>query len=492
MSLILSQLPTFLLIAANYILVLAIMWRLILREDLQPPTRLAWIMVVALVPALGSIAYVLIGEVRLHRTEKQKLRDIETGLGIAWGPIRLPAHTEPAIAPSFALGRALSGFPPVLGNRAVMLPEDDSCFDDMIATIDAAQDHVHLLFYIWMPDTTGTRMAEAAIRAAARGVTVRVLVDDLGSRRLVRSPLWREMQEAGVACARAEPIGNPFTRLVYKRLDLRNHRKIIVVDNVVTWTGSRNCADAAFQTKAKFAPWVDILIRVEGPVVRQFQAVFLRDWMLHSDEDVTHLLADAPEAVPATADADRPAHILPFKGQVLASGPDQMTSGMSETICALLYAAQDSVTITTPYFLPDQAVQAAICACARRGVMTVLILPEHNDSRLIGAASEGFYHALVEAGVQLRAFRHGLLHSKIITVDGQFGMIGSANLDRRSFDLNYECNLLFHSTALTTELDRRQGSYLARSRPISAQEVAGWSVARRVYTNALSLAGPLL
>ena len=486
-----SQLPSITLIIVNYLMVIAVLWRVTLREDLQPPARVAWIMLVALVPALGSVIYLLIGEVRLHRSEQQKLRDIERTLGIAWGPVRLPDHTAPAIAPSFALGRALSGFPPVTDNSAVMLPEDDRCFDDMIAAIDAAQDHVHLLFYIWMPDTTGTKVAEAAMRAAKRGVVVRVLVDDLGSRRLIRSPLWRQMQEAGVRCAEAEPIGNPFVRFLYKRLDLRNHRKIMVVDNAVTWVGSRNCADAAFAVKAKFAPWVDILLRVEGPVVRQFQAVFLRDWMLHSDEDVTHLLADHPATAPTTPAPDLPAP-APFKGQVLASGPDQMASGMSETICALLYAAQESVTITTPYFLPDQAVQAAICACARRGVMTVLILPARNDSRLIAAASEGFYHALVDAGVHLRAFEGGLLHSKIITVDGLFGMIGSANLDRRSFDLNYECNLLVHSPEMVQELDRRQGSYLARARPIPAQEVRSWSIPRRIYTNTLALAGPLL
>lgn len=487
-----SQLPAITLIVLNYILVIGVLWRVVLREDLQPPARVAWIMLVALVPALGSLVYVLIGEVRLRRSEQQKLRDIETTLGIAWGPVRFPDYTAPAIAPSFALGRALSGFPPVTGNDAVMLPEDDSCFDDMIEAIDAAQDHVHLLFYIWMPDITGTRVAEAACRAAQRGVAVRVLVDDLGSRRLIRSPLWGQMQAAGVACAQAEPIGNPFVRFLYKRLDLRNHRKIIVVDNAVTWVGSRNCADAAFTVKAKFAPWVDILMRVEGPVVRQFQAVFLRDWMLHSDEDITHLLADFPQTVPDTAESDAGALVTPFKGQVLASGPDQMASGMSETICALLYAAQDSVTITTPYFLPDQAVQAAICACARRGVMTVLILPERNDSRLIAAASEGFYHSLVEAGVHIRAFQGGLLHSKILTVDGKFGMIGSANLDRRSFDLNYECNLLIHSPEMVLELDRRQGSYIARARPISAEEVRNWSIPRRIYTNTLALAGPLL
>lgn len=475
------DLHTVLLFGLHYLLTGLVIWRVLLRDRMEPVVRLAWVMVVAVVPVAGLLAYLLFGEVRVRRADRGRRRDIERQMLAAWGAGSARALLPEVAIPAFAMGQATSGMGPVGGNRAVMLPEDDTALDDLIAHIDGAVSTVHLLFYIWLPDVSGTKMAEAVIRAAGRGVTCRVLVDDVGSRRLTRSPLWRRMAEAGVHLALALPVGNPLIEMLYKRLDLRNHRKIMVVDNRVTWTGSRNCADAAFAIKPRFAPWVDVLMRVEGPVVRQFQAVFLRDWMMHADDLPADLLGHPPDPVEDG-----------FPALVVASGPDQSTSGMSETLCALLYAATDRVMITTPYFLPDPALQEAICAVARRGVETTLILPERNDSRIIAAASEGLFATMLRSGVRIHLFRPGLLHAKILTVDGGFAMIGSANLDRRSFDLNYECNLLISSPAVTGQLDLRQTSYLERARPLELAEVEGWSALRRIRNNAMALAGPLL
>ncbi len=469
------------LVLLHYMITALVVWRVLLRNNLLPPVRLAWIMVVAILPVLGPVAYLLFGEVRLSRADRRHARDVERRLRAVWNPDDAHAPIPPQVEPAFSMGRATSDFPPVGGNSAVILPEDDSAMDDLIAAIDSARDHVHLLFYIWLPDRTGNRMAEAASAAAARGVRVRVLVDHLGSRQLIRSDLWARMQAAGVVCRIALPIGNPLLETFYKRLDLRNHRKIMVVDNRVTWSGSRNCADMAFAIKPRFAPWIDVLLRVEGPVVRQFQAVFLSDWMIHCDEDLSHLLAEAPPPVAGG-----------FIGQVVASGPDQNLNGMAETLTAMLYSAHDRVTITTPYFLPDSALHEAICATARRGVATTLILPERNDSRIVAAASEGLYQTLLASGVSIQLFQGGLLHAKIITVDGHFAMIGSANLDRRSFDLNYECNLMLHSHEVTALLDARQESYLARARPVTRAEVRAWSALRRIRNNAIALAAPIL
>lgn len=468
-------------VLAHYTITAVVIWRVLLRDNLLPTVRLAWMMVTALMPVIGPLAYLLFGEVRLSRADRRHARDVEGRLRAAWNPDDAHAAIPPGVEPAFAMGRATSDFPPVGGNRATILAEDDSAIDDMIDAVDAARDHVHVLFYIWLPDASGTRMAEAVARAAGRGVAVRVLVDQVGSRRLIRSALWGQMQDAGATCRIALPIGNPFIETFYKRIDLRNHRKIVVVDNRVTWSGSRNCADMAFAIKPRFAPWIDLLMRIEGPVVRQFQAVFLSDWMIHCAEDLSHLLSDAPPPIRAG-----------FVGQVVASGPDQSASGMAETLIAMLYSAHDRVTITTPYFLPDTALHEAVCATARRGVSTTLILPERNDSRIFAAASEGLYHSLLVSGVSIQLFKGGLLHAKIMTVDGHFAMIGSANLDRRSFDLNYECNLLLYSQDATALLDTRQESYLARSRPVTRAELRRWSALRRIRNNAVALAGPLL
>jgi cardiolipin synthase A/B len=192
----------------------------------------------------------------------------------------------------FRAGQSISGFPPVAGNRAEVLADSNAGIDALVADIDAAKRDVHLLFYIWLSDGNGTKVAEAAKRAARRGVAVRAMADDVGSRALIRSPHWADMEAAGVRVVRALAASNPLLHPIRGRFDLRNHRKIAVIDGRVTYCGSQNCADPEFRVKPKFAPWVDILARYEGPVVRQNQTLFAEDWMAHVDEDLSPLLRE--------------------------------------------------------------------------------------------------------------------------------------------------------------------------------------------------------
>jgi cardiolipin synthase len=291
------------------------------------------------------------------------------------------------------------------------------------------------------------------------------------------------MENAGVRLARAFPLGNPAVNVLFQRLDLRNHRKIAVVDNRVTWCGSRNAADAAFLPKARFGPWVDILMRIEGPLVRQMQAVFLQDWLLYADDD-DHLADLVTDPIPPIPGG--------FIGQVIATGPDQSTAGLSDTMCAMLYGARERVNVTTPYYVPDQQTQAALCAAALRRVAVTMIMPARNDNWIVGAASESHYEELLSCGVRLHAFRPGLLHSKVMTVDGRISLIGSTNMDRRSFNLNYENSLLIDSTEVTATLDAVQDGYIARASELTLAQVRRWSSLRRIRNNSVALAEPLL
>ncbi len=455
--------------------------RALLRTGLTPPARLAWIAVISALPGLGIGAYFLFGEVRLERAKRERMREVRNQLLAAARPRGPSWQSAGRARPAFAAGRSISGFNPLTGNQLTLLAEGDAMMEDVFAAIDAARDHVHVLFYIWLPDTTGSRMAEALCTAARRGVACRVLVDDHGARHLIRSALWRKMEGAGVALERAAPVGNPLVSLLFKRIDLRNHRKIVVVDDALSWVGSRNCADAAFAIKPRYAPWVDIWIRLEGPAVRQQQAVFLHDWMTHHSEDLSAMLR-RPE----------PAQAGNVTAQVIASGPDDIYTTPSDVLRAMFYAAVERLTLTTPYYVPDLALHKAICAAAERGVQVDLILPARNDSRIVGAASESLFPDLLRAGVRIHLFEGGLIHSKIVTVDGRFGMVGTANLDHRSFDLNYENGLLYDCAEFTSVLDERQQSYIARARPLSRQDVARWSVFRRLRNNTVALASPLL
>lgn len=474
---------TYILILTHYILAAAIVVRVLLRPRMEPVVRLVWIMVIEALPFVGVALYLLFGEVRQRRANVQKARDVRSLLTDLWRPAPQRITTPPQEAQQVvAAMQAIGGMNAVGGNHARLLPEDDSAIEAMAAAITEAKEHVHLLFYIWLADHSGGKVAEAAIAAAQRGVKVRIIVDALGSRAFVRSPYWARLKEAGAECVTAFPFGRFLLySALFQRLDLRNHRKVAVIDNRVAFGGSRNCADMAFRVKAKYAPWVDILMRIEGPVVRQMQAVFLQDWMSYTGEDLGQML----EMVPAVAD---PGQIA----QVVATGPDLRQGSISDCLTTLIYAARERLTITTPYYVPDAALDIAIRSAARRGVEVTMIVPKRNDSLVVGATSEGFYEELIRAGVRLMLFKPGLLHAKIMTVDGKMAMVGSANLDRRSFDLNYENNILLLSESLTADLDARQETYIARADHLTLDQIRGWSRLRRLRNNLLALATPLL
>ena len=289
------------------------------------------------------------------------------------------------------------------------------------------------------------------------------------------------MQAAGVQVATALPIGNLLLRPLRGRIDLRNHRKILVIDNRITYCGSQNCADPEFRIKPRFAPWVDAVMRFEGPIARQNQYLFASDWMAQTDGDLTSLLRQpVPPCDPG------------LTAQVIGTGPTVYNSAMPEVFETLLYTARRELVITTPYYVPDEAMQAALCASGRRGVATTIIFPARNDSWIVGAASRSYYSDLLAAGVRIYEYEGGLLHTKSLTLDGEVTLIGSANMDRRSFDLNYENNILFYDPALTAEMRRRQDAYLACSHPVTAETVAQWPMTRRLWNNTIAMLGPIL
>jgi cardiolipin synthase len=375
----------------------------------------------------------------------------------------------------------VNGFQPVGGNTAELLADSNSSIDAMVADMDAAVDHIHLIFYIWLTDNNGLKIVEALKRAASRGVACRAMADGLGSRSMIRSKHWKDMREAGVQVAAALPIGNPIMRALHGRIDLRNHRKIVVIDDRITYCGSQNCADPEFRVKPRFAPWVDIQFRFEGPIARQNQYIFISDWMADVDEDIRSMLK-----VPVAEGAPG------FAAQVIATGPTVRNSAMPATFESLIHAARKRLLITTPYFVPNESMQSALCAAAYRGVETHVIFPARNDSWQVAAASHSYYLELVKAGVKIYEFNGGLLHTKSMTVDDDITLIGSANMDRRSFDLNYENNILFCDADLTAVMRERQQSYLATSDLVRQEDIEAWPVHRRFWNNLLGMLGPVL
>jgi len=461
----------------------AVLVRVLEHPHRQPESRIAWVVVVLVLPVIGIVGYLMLGETKIGRRNlkamqasedgeerRERMESIDTALGI-----------PPEYEHLFSVGYSISGFAPVAGNHAQLMADSRMAIAGMIADIDAARYCVDVLFYIWLTDDSGERVARALCRAAQRGVRCRVMVDGLGSRALLRSRLWREMGKSGVNTAVALPLGNVLLRPLQGRIDLRNHRKILVIDGRITYCGSQNCADPEFRIKAKYGPWVDVMLRLEGPVARQNEALFGDDW--------------ATYAGLACEDAGReglPDHRGGVVVQVLATGPNLRYLAMPEMFLSLMFKARRELVITTPYYIPNQALQEALCAVAYRGVHTILIVPARNDSREVAAASRSYYAELLQAGVNIYEFVGGLLHSKTLTLDGDITLIGSANLDRRSFDLNFENNMLLYSPELTGTIRARQQAYIERSNRILLQDVESWTLGRRLWNNSVAMMGPIL
>ncbi|HPE58719.1 MAG TPA: cardiolipin synthase [Thiolinea sp.] len=475
-----------LLLVLHIVIVLACIGHILLRRHRQPESRFAWLVVVLVLPYVGALGYLLLGQTSIGR---RRIARLQQAIDYLPRPEAAPGGEAPGHAavipeqdaPLFRVGTSISGYAPVGGNQARLMADSDAAIAHMVADIDQATEQVHLLFYIWLADHNGTRMAEALQRAARRGVSCRAMVDDLGSRALIRSPLWKAMTTAGVQTRRALPVGNPLLRMFKGRVDLRNHRKVLVIDNRITYCGSQNCADAAFLPKAGYAPWVDAVMRFEGPVVRQNQHLFASDWMGSGGDDIAAVLRQ-PMPPPQAG----------FTAQVVGTGPTFRNSAMPEMFMTLLYAARRELFITTPYYVPDGALQAALCASANRGVDTTIIFPARNDDFAVAAASRSYYESLLMAGVKVYEFQPGLLHTKSLTLDGEITLIGSANMDRRSFDLNYENNILLHDAAVTAQMRARQQQYLADSEAVTLETVRGWSMGRRLWNNTLAIVGPVL
>ena len=465
---------------------IAVIIRALLRPHREPASRMAWVMVVLLAPVVGIVAYILFGEVDIGRRRTERIRAAIASLPALPDVERASAgNLQPQPSERYdhlwRVGRSISGFEPLGGNSGRLLADSNAAIDALVADIDDARDHVHVIFYIWLPDGNGCKVAAALARAAARGVTCRAMVDDLGSRRMVKSEHWQAMAVAGVKVARALPIGSVFAHPFKGRIDLRNHRKIAVIDNWITYCGSQNCADPEFRVKPRYAPWVDAVMRFEGPIARQNQLLFAGDWLGHVDDDLGAIL-DEPLEAPEPG----------FSAQVIGTGPTMRYSAMPEMFEALMYTARETMVITTPYFVPDESLLSALCGAARRGVETLLILPAKNDSWIVAAAARSYYSEMLDAGVRIFEFTGGLLHTKSITLDGAVTLIGSANIDRRSFQLNYENNVLLHDPALTAAMRARQQEYLDRSLPVTAAEVAAWSTRRRLLNNTIAMFGPVL
>ena len=456
--------------------------RALLRPHREPASRLAWIIAVLALPIGGVILYLLLGETRISGKRRERGKEVESRLPRPPGNHECKSDESCAAhwAP-FALARTVNHLDPTSGNSARLarrqLHRDRR--DDRRHRC-GARERPRLLLHLARRQN-GLKLKDAFIRAAKRGVQVRLLAERSGRGSLSARSIGRRCATSGCDVRVALPVGNPLWTQTRGRVDLRNHRKLMVVDNRIAWCGSQNCADPEFRIKARYAPWIDIMSRWEGPVALHCQYLFVSDWISEGGDDISALLS-----------APLPAGHGAVVAQVLGTGPTAEFAAMPACFSELIHCAREELVVTTPYFIPDEQLLFALTSAARRRVRTVMLFPKRNDNWIVAAASRSYYKDLIDAGAEIYEFRPGLLHAKTMVVDRRVGLIGSANLDRRSFELNFENNILFDDPAFACEVRARQDDYLAQSDRISREEVADYGIARRLWQNLLATLSPML
>jgi cardiolipin synthase len=464
---------------------LVVVARVIMRR-LPVGESLAWVFVVSVFPMAGPLIYLLLGELRIGSRRAQRVRDLFQPID-SWH--QSLEHSRGTLDPTaggtpFArLAEASFGVPPIGGGRLTLYDSWQAGFDAILQDIRAAKSSCHLEFYIWNSGGRADEVVEELIAAVGRGVRCRLLLDAIGSRDFLRGPVAERLRESGVELLEALPGG--IFRALFVRFDLRMHRKIIIIDGRLAYTGSMNMVDPRFfKRDAGVGQWVDAITRIEGPPVEALAITFLADWYVESHESI--------ETLRESGDVHRPPPAGDSLVQVVPSGPTGQPKAIERALVTAVYSAREEIILTTPYFVPDESLQTALVSASLRGVRVVLIVPLRVDSVLVRNASHAFMGELVEAGVVVAQFDDGLLHTKSVTVDAQWSLFGSLNLDPRSLHLNFELTLGIYDREFTRCLRNLQASYLERSIRLTSRRLASRSKPRLVAENLTRLLAPLL
>lgn len=453
---------------ADLIIRIGLSLRVIMRK--RPyGVSLAWLIVILLVPFIGGFFYILLGENRLPekrmaRTKASYKMHMSWLQGLGSKPPPSWEENNPAYASIHRQAKKLVGLPVMIGNKLTLISNPEEILGSITKAIDNAMSTCHLQFYIWEAGGRVDDVIEALYRAAERGVICRILVDSIGSRDFIKSTVVKEMRNKGIKVQESLPAG--LISAFFSRVDIRNHRKIVVIDGKTAYTGSQNMVDPdVFKKSAGVGNWIDTMVKVEGPVVETLAGTFLSDWYLETN--VGYFASDTLQTDIHQVRSFSDLYSQPPAGesdvQLVPSGPGVVPDAIHSLLLTTIYAARSELIMTTPYFIPDEPLLAALKAAAQRGVDVKIIVPEKNDSLLVQYASRARYEELAESGVRIFLFSGGLLHSKTITVDQSFSLFGSVNIDMRSFWLNFEATLVIYCTSFTKTLLETQKEYLENS-----------------------------
>ncbi|MFG0245341.1 MAG: cardiolipin synthase [Phycisphaerales bacterium JB052] len=454
---------------------------------------LAWLLLITSVPYVGAGIYLFVGELwlpkrrmKLAQLSRTELSQVIDRIEDQW---EMADHELPDLAVELnAHAQAPFGLSALGGNELKIYSSCNACLDEMICDIKDAQKSVSMLFYIWESKGQIRQIEEAMIEAVQRGVECRLLLDSAGSKKFLQSRRAVELQRAGIVIAEALPAS--FLRVFFKRIDIRNHRKIVAVDNRVAYTGSMNMVDPAYFNAGRgVGQWIDVMARVRGPAARVLSMNLAMDWAIDYRRDAKMQISGPIESIRNAEPIGRAGDIV---AQVVPSGPDQASQLIHELLITLIYNTRRRLIITTPYFVPSDSMLQALISAAHRGVRVSLVVPEKIDSVLVRHASRSYFQDLLNAGVEIHAYRGGLLHAKTVTADDDVALLGSVNMDLRSFSINFEISMFIYNQATVQEMKALQKSYMDDAVRIESHDWERRPVHSKLLENALQLLSPIL
>ncbi|NDJ57871.1 cardiolipin synthase [Enterobacteriaceae bacterium 4M9] len=478
---------SWLLILGYWLLIAGVTLRILMKRR-AVPSAMAWLLIIYILPLVGIIAYLSLGELNLGKRRAERARAMWPSTAKWLSDLKASKHifaTESSdVARSlFELCERRQGIGEVKGNQLQLLTTSDDVMQALIRDIQLAHHNIEMVFYIWQPGGMADQVAESLMAAARRGVHCRLMLDSAGSVDFFRSPWASMMRNAGVEVVEALQVS--LMRVFLRRMDLRQHRKMVLIDNYIAYTGSMNLVDPRyFKQDAGVGQWVDLMARMEGPVATSMGVIYSCDWEIETGK---RILPPPPDA-----------NVMPFEQasghtiQTIASGPGFPEDLIHQALLTSVYAAQKHLVMTTPYFVPSDDLLHAICTAAQRGVDVSIIVPYKNDSLLVGWASRAFFSELLAAGVKIYQFEGGLLHTKSVLVDGQLSLVGTVNLDMRSLWLNFEITLVIDDDGFGSDLAAVQDDYISHSRLVDEKQWLKRPLWQRIVERLFYFFSPLL
>ncbi|MGV3344241.1 cardiolipin synthase [Enterobacteriaceae bacterium LUAb1] len=476
-----------LLLFGYWLLIAGVTVRILMKRR-AVPSAMAWLLVIYILPLVGIIAYLLFGELYLGKRRAERAHTMWPSTANWLNELKSYHHIftrqNSDVAQSlFQLCENRQGIAGVRGNQLQLLTTSDDTMKILIRDIQLARYHIEMVFYIWQPGGMADEVAQSLMAAAQRGVHCRLMLDSAGSVTFFRSKWPERMRHAGIEVIEALKVN--LLRVFLRRMDLRQHRKMVLIDNYIAYTGSMNMVDPRFfKQDVGVGQWIDLMARTEGPVATTLGIVYSCDWEIETGK---RLLPSPPAS-----------NLLPFEQesghtiQVIASGPGFPEDMIHQALLTAVYSARKQLIMTTPYFVPSDDLLHAICTAALRGVEVNIIVPRQNDSMMVGWASRAFFGELLDAGVKIYQFEGGLLHTKSVLVDDQLSLIGTVNLDMRSLWLNFEITLVIDDNNFGSDLACVQEDYIARSHLLDARSWSTRPYWQRIIERLFYFFSPLL